>query len=97
MNLACVSRYLEEPVLSTLWEGQPSLCTLLKVLPGDVWKFEKEEDGGIPVVRDLEPSLGESTLKFRFSSRLWGIHHQRLGTGSSATRLGCDDSAWKCG
>jgi len=30
VNLACVCRYLEEPVLSTLWETQTSLCTLLR-------------------------------------------------------------------
>lgn len=33
VNLAYACRYLEEPVLSTLWETQWSLCTLLKVLP----------------------------------------------------------------
>ena len=35
VNLACASRYLEEPALSTLWETQQSLCTLLGVLPKD--------------------------------------------------------------
>ena len=33
VNPACSCRCLEEPVLSTLWETQPSLQTLLKVLP----------------------------------------------------------------
>jgi hypothetical protein len=33
VNFACACRYLEEPVLSTLWKTQPSLCTLLMVLP----------------------------------------------------------------
>jgi len=33
VNLACVCRSLEEPVLSTLWETQSSLVTLLGVLP----------------------------------------------------------------
>jgi len=31
VNLACACLCLEEPVLSTLWETQPSLHTLLKV------------------------------------------------------------------
>ena len=35
VNLACACRYLEEPALSTLWETQQSLCTLLEVLPED--------------------------------------------------------------
>ena len=33
VDLACACRYLEEPVLSTLWETQSSMRTLLKVLP----------------------------------------------------------------
>ena len=33
VNLARACRSLEEPILSTLWETQESLCTLLKVLP----------------------------------------------------------------
>ena len=33
VNLACTHRYLEEPVLSVLWEGQPWVANLLKVLP----------------------------------------------------------------
>ena len=37
-NLARVCRSLEEPVLSTLWEIQLSLPTLLKVLPEETWK-----------------------------------------------------------
>ena len=41
VNLACASRYLEEPVLSTLWGVQSSLCTLLKVLPGEYWNVDK--------------------------------------------------------
>ena len=54
MNLACASRYLEEPVLSTLWEKQFSLCTLLRVLPGDTWEYLPEY-----VVRDLGLWLGK--------------------------------------
>ena len=33
ISLACTCRYLEEPILSTLWENQSSLDTLLEVLP----------------------------------------------------------------
>ena len=33
VNLARACRSLEEPTLSTLWETQESLCTLLSVLP----------------------------------------------------------------
>ena len=36
----CVCRYLEEPVLSTLWEKQSSLFTLLRVLPEETWECE---------------------------------------------------------
>lgn len=34
VNFARASRYLEEPVLSAVWETQSSFGTLLKVLPG---------------------------------------------------------------
>ena len=40
VNLACACRYLEEPALSTLWETQQSLCTLLEVLPKDTLSWE---------------------------------------------------------
>ena len=40
VNLACACRYLEEPVLSTLWETQTSLYTLLGTLPRDTWECE---------------------------------------------------------
>jgi len=33
VDLACTCRYLEEPVLSTLWEEQSQLDNLLGVLP----------------------------------------------------------------
>jgi len=36
VNLACACRCLEEPALSTLWETQSALYTLLEVLPGGV-------------------------------------------------------------
>jgi len=52
VNLACASRYLEEPVLSTLWEMQLSLCTLLRVLPRGTWEFGYVEDENRNVVRD---------------------------------------------
>ena len=40
VNLACTCRCLEEPVLSTLWEIQQSLPTLLKVLPKANWQID---------------------------------------------------------
>jgi len=40
VNLACACRSLEEPILSTLWETQWSLCTLLKVLPERNWAIQ---------------------------------------------------------
>jgi len=42
VNLACACRSLEEPVLSTLWETQSSLCTLLEVFPEKTWEVPKE-------------------------------------------------------
>lgn len=41
VNFACACRRLEEPVLSTLWETQYELCTLLGVLPEETWIFGK--------------------------------------------------------
>ena len=41
VNLACTCRYLEEPVLSTLWEKQKSLRTLLEALPDETWRTEE--------------------------------------------------------
>jgi hypothetical protein len=41
VNLACACRFLEEPVLSILWEVQWSLCVLLQVLPQGTWKFPR--------------------------------------------------------
>ena len=43
VNLACTCRSLEEPVLSTLWENQWSLCTLLETLPEETWQLECPE------------------------------------------------------
>jgi len=45
VNLACACRCLEEPVLSTLWETQWSLITLLRVLPKETWEFKHLELG----------------------------------------------------
>ena len=53
VNLACACRCLEEPVLSTLWETQSSLITLLRVLPKETWEF-KHLEIGYKVVRDLD-------------------------------------------
>ena len=38
VSLACACQSLEEPILSTLWETQWSLFTLLKVLPEGTWE-----------------------------------------------------------
>ena len=46
VNLACACRCLEEPVLSTLWETQSSLFTLLRVLPKETWGFKHLKFGG---------------------------------------------------
>jgi len=56
VDLACTSRYLEEPVLSTLWEIQDSLCTLLKMLPRDTWDWDAQEPTD-SVVRNLNLPL----------------------------------------
>jgi len=47
VNLACACRYLEEPVLSALWETQWSLGFLLKVLPGGIWDFDSNPESGV--------------------------------------------------
>ena len=47
VNLACVSRRLEEPVLSTLWETQESFSRLLRVLPGGTWCPEPPWDRSV--------------------------------------------------
>ena len=57
LNLACTSRYLEEPVLSTLWETQRRLSTLLKVLPEGTWKNEYIESKAKWEVRGLDLPL----------------------------------------
>jgi len=59
VNFSCVCRYLEEPVLSALWETQGSLQNLLKALPRENWDCKRLESGE-RVVRDpdilLEPN-----------------------------------------
>ena len=45
VNLACACRYLEEPVLSTLWEKQNSLNVLLEVLPRETWGYTQVGTG----------------------------------------------------
>ena len=54
VNLACVCRSLEEPILSTLWETQSSSFTLLGVLPKETRKYQRPEIGRY-VVRSLNP------------------------------------------
>lgn len=64
VNLACTSRYFEEPVLSTLWKTQASLYTLLEVLPRETWV---SEDAGHNrrVVRALDLVAEIEFLMFR--------------------------------
>ena len=57
VNLACACRYLEEPVLSTLWETQHLVHVLLEVLPEGAWDYTRLEPGR-KIVRDLDP-VGE--------------------------------------
>ena len=59
VNFACVCRYLEEPALSTLWETQQSLCTLLKTLPRDTRGWQHLESGN-RVVRGRDLPFEES-------------------------------------
>jgi hypothetical protein len=94
VNLACACRHLEEPVLSTVWETQGSLYTLLKVLPEGTWDIEGT--GLEWLVRGPDLSLGKSNAQVEgyFSSGLWGIRRQRLGTESNATRPGCAEPGW---
>lgn len=57
VNLACTCRHLEEPALSTLWETQYRLDTLLKV--SDNWVYEHLALGS-SVVRGLDRPLKKS-------------------------------------
>ena len=58
VNLACVCRSLEEPILSTLWEIQVSFLTLLGVLPEGTWEFQYSEFGESTVCGPDPPSEG---------------------------------------
>ena len=41
LNFACACQCLEEPILSTLWEDQGRLGTLLGTLPQESWRTER--------------------------------------------------------
>ena len=86
-NLACVCRYLEEPVLSTLWETQLLLKPLLEVLPEGTW----DRGRSMRVVCCTDLSLEESNTKVCGcrSPGWWWIRRQRLGIGSGVMHLGC--------
>jgi len=45
VNLACACRHLEDPVLSSLWQTQSWLNTLLKVLPKETWDCDDLASG----------------------------------------------------
>jgi len=75
VSLACACRYLEEPVLSTLWEIQGSLRILLEVLPGEV--HELEDGWGVDrrVVRGPDLSSGDASAHVFI-----GLVHDRRGS-----------------
>jgi len=58
-NFARACRYLEEPALSALWATQPSLRTLLRVLPEETWDYIYQEPD-VKEVRGLDLPLGKS-------------------------------------
>ena len=62
VDLARTCRYLEEPTLSTLWETQDRLNTLLKVLPKNAWVFEYQASG-MTVVGGLDSPLRKSNAQ----------------------------------
>jgi len=61
-SLACACRHLEEPVLSSLWQTQQSLDTLLKVLPGETWRCDNSGPG-TSVVRGPDPPFENSSAQ----------------------------------
>jgi len=61
MDLARTCRYLEEPVLSVLWQTQPWLDTLLKVLPEKTWSYNPVP--GKSVVRGTDPPFEELNVQ----------------------------------
>ena len=87
VNLACACRSLEESILSTLWETQSSLYTLLGVLPEENRRIRSDKHVVCGLNHPLEGL--EARAPGYFSSRSWEIHHQRIGTKSDATRHGC--------
>ena len=94
VNLACAARCIEEPVLSTLWETQSSLCTLLEVLPGYTWSWgNPAKDTAVVCSLNPPPEEDIEHLLRLLSSRSWRIYHRGLGRESSATRPGCTESA----
>ena len=93
-NLGRVCRYLEDPALNALWEAQPSLYTLLKVLPIKTWRIEDMGWSRVVCGLDLPPVESSAQVQGHCSSELWGIRRRRLGPESSATRLGCAGSVW---
>jgi len=98
VNLARTCRYLEEPVLSALWEEQSWVVVLLKVLPeGSLdHKYIESSSGWEVCGWDLPPQAPNAQVS-RFSTGSWGIRRQRLGTGSGVTRPGCIESVWTKG
>jgi len=100
VNLACTCRCLEEPVLSVLWQTQPQLDTLLKVLPEETWDCDNLAPGESLVrVHGPDPPFEGSSAQLYdcFSSESREDHRRRLGRGSNATRLGCAESTWMGG
>jgi len=99
VRLARSSRYLEEPVLSTLWETQSLLSTLLRVLPKKTWHIKRKPRSWVNTVRALSPQLEKSNTGTQdcFSSRSWGIRRHGTGTEYNATHLGCARLAWTNG
>ena len=65
VNLACTCRYLEEPVLSALWETQIWLDTLLQVLPGGILDRKYMGHWDAWEVRGLDFSLETSNVQVR--------------------------------
>ena len=87
VNFACACRHLEAPVLSTLWETQSSIRTLLRVFPSGTLVY----DSYTITVRCQGFLLGKSNAQVQdhYSSRSVKIRRRKLGSDSSATRLGC--------
>jgi len=88
VSLACACRYLEEPVLSTLWETQPSLNILLEALPEAVWEYTHLGHGRRTVC-DLDPRARRRNRMFKFWTTL--VQHP----GESAAR-GLEQSPALC-